>query len=119
MNEIWHHTVARAGGTCTVVLSGELDTSVTGELLRVLLDEIARPDTLVVRADLDAVEFIDSSGMRALINAYHAAEGLDRTFVVVRPRGNVRKVIDVAGLLSILADGTPPTLPAAVDRPTG
>jgi anti-sigma B factor antagonist len=119
VNEIWHHSVARAGGTCTVVLSGELDMSVTDQLLTVLLDEVSRPDTRVVRADLDAVEFIDSSGMRALINAYHAAEGLDRRFVVVRPRRNVRKALDVTGLLSILADGAPPAFPAAVDRPTG
>ncbi len=119
MNEIWHHTVTRNGGTSTVALHGELDMSGREALVEVLVDELAHPDTVAVRADLGGVDFMDSSGMQALLNAYHAAEGMNRRFVVVGAQGIVRKALEVSGLLSFLADGTPPASPAAADRLAG
>jgi stage II sporulation protein AA (anti-sigma F factor antagonist) len=119
MNEIWHHTVTRNGGTSIVALHGELDMGGREALVKVLVDELARPDTIAVRADLGGVDFMDSSGMQALINAYHVAEGMDRGFVVVGAQGNVRKALDLVGLLSFLTDGTPPASPTAADRLAG
>ncbi len=119
MSEIWHHTVTRDGGTSTVALHGELDMGGREALVKVLVDELARPDTVAVRADLNGVDFIDSSGMQALINAYHAAEGINRRFFVIGARGAVRKALDLSGLLSFLTDGTPPASPTADDRLAG
>ena len=118
MEPIWHHTVTHVGNLCTVAMAGEVDMSVHEDVARVLVDEIHRPGVGAVQVDLDAVDFLDSSGMLALLTAHKAAGELDRGFTVVRARRHVRRALDVAGLLPILSSGSAPVATAA-DRPAG
>ena len=119
MDEVWQHAVRQDGGVCTVVLAGELDTSACDDLFRAFVDALNRPGVHTVQVDLDAVDFLDSTGIWALLTAHHAAQALDRGFVVVRARGRARRSLDVAGLLPILCPGTAPTPPARIDRFAG
>ena len=73
---------------------GEVDIS-TAALLRVeLADALRTADSVVV--DLTDVTFMDSQGLRVLIEARVAAE--DRPFVVAAASPNVRRLIKVSGL---------------------
>lgn len=73
---------------------GEVDIS-TAALLRVeLADALRTADSVVV--DLTDVTFMDSQGLRVLIEARVAAE--DRPFVVAAASPNVRRLIRVSGL---------------------
>jgi anti-anti-sigma factor len=113
IDAIWDHTVSQDGDTCTVALSGELDMGGFDGLCRVLVDAASRPGTVVVRADVAAVDFIDSSGVRAFLAAYNQANASGRRFTVTRPPRNVRRVLQITGLLPILCSGEPATLPSA------
>ncbi len=105
---IWHHAVHRSGDTCTVLLSGELDLSSVNELTCLFLTEAERHDTRAIRADLTAVQFIDSSAIGVLINGYKTAQACGTSFTVTGTHGQVRKVLDMAGVSELL-DGHPPT----------
>lgn len=110
MDEVWRHTCTYSESTCTVLLFGELNVSNYADILRTLLRELERPGNLAVQADLGGVEFLDSSGMRALLIAHNAAEGTDRSFVAIRARGAVRRALEMAGVLEVLSgeDLSPP-----------
>ncbi len=68
----------------------------------VLADAVGRPGVVAVHADLADLDFLDSAGIRALLTAYHHAQMCGRSFTVVRARGTVRRVLEIAGLLQIL-----------------
>ena len=96
------HTISRHGGTTVIALSGELDMRVSAHLAGLLTDEVNRPGTSAVRADLAAVDFVDSTVINALVGAYRTAQGARRSFTVVGARGHVGRVLGVAGVLSAL-----------------
>ena len=86
-------------------------------LRKVLVDAATRPGTAVVRADVAGVEFIDSSGIRAFLAAYNKANATGRRFTVTRPPRNVRRVLQITGLLPILCGGEPGTFASATSPP--
>ena len=102
VNGTWSHRTSRDGATSTVALSGELDMTADQALTDLLTAELDHPGTREVRADLHAVTFIDSSAISILIRAYRTANAGGRRFVVTQPHGHVRRVLDVAGVLSTL-----------------
>jgi anti-anti-sigma factor len=106
MGATWTHLTSHTGDTCTVALAGELEMSGREELIRLLVDAVNAPGVAAVQVDLDAVHFMDSSGMAALMAAHHIAAVSDRSFTVVRTRGHVRRALEVAGLLPILREGS-------------
>jgi len=66
------------GGVTVVVPAGcRLDAEVAGEFRSALLDAVARGDRRLV-VDLVAVDFIDSSGLGALVSALRHLKQLDR-----------------------------------------
>jgi anti-sigma B factor antagonist len=94
-----------AGGVA-LVLSGELDISVTERVERELLRiESERPATLVL--DLAGLEFIDSSGMRLVMQADQRARRDGRRLAVVPGEGTARRLLRILGLeprLELVAD---------------
>jgi anti-anti-sigma factor len=99
--EIWDHTVSRVGGTCTITLSGEIDMSCSDALINLLTSTAQGTDD--VQVDLAEVDFMDSSGIHALIAGYRAAHGAGRRFTVVGPQQNVRRVFEIAGVLAMFS----------------
>lgn len=91
----------------TVVVSGELDLATVPQLSAVVAEH--RGARLLV-LDLNAVSFIDSTGVRLLIEADRAAAGAGSRLVVLAGDGPVRRVLALCEL-----DGR---LALAVDHPS-
>src|SRR4051812_23224304 len=82
-------------GCCRVLVSGELDLAIEEALVELVTTRLDDDGVVRVQLDLGAVDFIDSSGVRALLRLHldhpHAVE-----LVAVPPP--VRRVLTVAGL---------------------
>jgi anti-sigma B factor antagonist len=87
----------RAGETTVVTLAGELDMAATfriePELERLTRDPAVR--TLV--ADLDGVEFMDSSGLGLLLATEQRLRADGVRFVVANPSQSVRRMLELTG----------------------
>jgi anti-sigma B factor antagonist len=106
--ETWSYDVTRIGQSATVALSGEIEMSVSGDVLRVITAELRRAGTTTVLVDLSAVSFLGSAGMQALVEARKLAVGQDQRFAVIGAKGIPRQVLDVTGLLAYLQETRPP-----------
>jgi anti-sigma B factor antagonist len=82
------------GSTAVVVPTGEIDL-LTVEAVRSELDA-ARRDAGVVVLDLRAVTFLDSSGLRLLVEA--ARDGPGDAFAVVPGPARVQQLLELTGL---------------------
>ena len=84
------------GQAGTLVLAGEIDAHTAPELA-------ARLDVLVggdadITVDMAAVDFIDSSGLRVLIDAHNRTAENDRRLVLRAPSAAVSRLVEIAGL---------------------
>lgn len=87
----------RHGDQTRLALVGELDIASTPRFEEGLAEvEGDTPGTLVV--DLRRVEFIDSTGLRAVIAADERARSAGRRFIVVRGPAAVERVFSVTQL---------------------
>jgi anti-sigma B factor antagonist len=77
--------------TETIALSGEIDVAAT-EAVRTQLDAASAP---TVRVDLCAVTFLDSTGLRVLIETAQRLAGEGRRLIVTNPPPSVRRVFDI------------------------
>jgi anti-sigma B factor antagonist len=91
-------TERASNGTVVVGVTGELDLS-THEQLRDPLVAAAEDENSVV-VDLSACEFIDSSGIRALLVGHEAlaGNGSGGRMVVAGPQPQVMRVLEMTGL---------------------
>jgi anti-sigma B factor antagonist len=91
-----------------VALVGEGDLTVREELTTALLAAVARARVVVV--DLAGLRFLDSTGIHALVMAYHAAQREGVRMYAVNAGGVVADLLDVTGVGDLLAppgaDGT-------------
>ena len=92
----------RDGDVAALRLAGELDMGATfslePELDRLLGDEDVR--RLVV--DLRDVTFVDSTGLRLILDLHQRAERDDRALSLVRGAPTVQRVFTAAGLDDVL-----------------
>ena len=88
-------------GTAHVAVRGEIDFSNADEVAQALRDAVTDWSPPVLRVDLRAATFIDSTGLGALIEGYQAATGQDSSFVVVNPTPGFRRVLTVTGLCEL------------------
>lgn len=85
-------------------LAGELDAH-TAPALQAALELATEPRVVV---DMAAVEFVDSSGLRVLIQSHQQAEAAGRALVLAQPSESVRRLLEISGLegyLHVDADG--------------
>ncbi len=83
--------------TYVVRISGELDLNVTAAL-RDALAEAERSDAGEILLDIDGLDFIDSTGMQAIVQAARAsAEGSDR-LRLTRGKGHVAAMFRLTAL---------------------
>lgn len=91
----------RTGGSVHLRLSGELDAFSSDLLTRSMqAEEQQGCDEVIV--DLENLLFIDSTGLRTLIEAASRAQGGGWTISVVNARGKVRLVFDLTDMDSVL-----------------
>jgi anti-sigma B factor antagonist len=91
----------RDGDPSVVTVVGELDLA-TSPLLVAELDQVPALGNGLVAVDLSGCEFIDSSGLNALVNAHSELEGKGGRLVVVCDDPNILKVFEIAGLDQVL-----------------
>ena len=103
--EIWTADIRPYADRVVVALAGELDLSGLTDLRRVLNQ--ANSYGVTVEVDLAGVRFMDSSGISALIGAYHGAVAGGHTLTVTNPGGQVRRVLQITGVLDLLATPQP------------
>ena len=84
-----------------LVLVGEIDAHTAPELAG-HLDPLPG-DGGDVTLDMAAVEFIDSSGLRLIVEAHQRAANADRRLVVGRPSAPVVRLLEISGLSDHLA----------------
>jgi anti-anti-sigma factor len=88
-----------ADGTAMLLrVSGELDITSREQLSDAILAALADGDVTV---DLEAVTFIDSEALGALIDGYNQAVARSQTFQVINARGLVARVLKVSGALDL------------------
>jgi anti-sigma B factor antagonist len=105
-------TVERYDSVATVVVSGELDLA-TAPRLSAAVAEHGGAKVLVL--DMTATTFIDSTGVRALLQADRRAARSGSRLVVVAGDGPVRRVLELCeldGRLTIVRDHPAPTAEA-------
>ena len=89
--------VANTGGSVTVNVAGEIDSSNCGQLEAALIG-LSPAAGSRVDVDLGGVSFIDSSGLRALLTGQRAIEEQSASMRVVSPSTTVRRLFEITGL---------------------
>src|SRR5215204_727670 len=87
-------------GKVVLVARGEIDLATVGGLRDAL--ELAAGSGAQVWLDLSEVEFMDSTGLTALVSGHHAMNDGRRRFTIICPGGPVRRALEVSGLHEVL-----------------
>ncbi len=82
--------------TTTIYVSGEVDLSNSAEVRKTIL--AALKTTPVVKVNLSAVDYIDSSGIAAMVEGLQFANSNGRTFCLTEPSKQVNSILELARL---------------------
>ena len=96
MENVRIESVAWEGGV-SLRLTGELDLASQAQVETFILRQVESLPSVVV--DLSGLTFMDSSGIRTLIQAKKAADALERSFALVPGPPVVQRVFEITGLL--------------------
>jgi len=89
-NRIWEFTVA-----------GEIDISNAKDFKAKLESSLAEASQSI-RIDLSELKYIDSTGLGVIIGVYSTIKKDGLSIKVVNPRDNVKKLLAISGLDSVL-----------------
>ena len=94
----------------TVVPRGELDIATQGELRAALVRQAEQGAVIL---DLSRLHFIDTSGMRLILETAEAARRQGFEFTVLRGSPSVQRLFEVAGVVELVPfrdgeEGGPP-----------
>ena len=98
------HTSHPSPGTTRVAVSGEVDLYTAAVLLQRLLQVLREQRPVVLDVDLAGVTFLDCTGVDALVVIRDATRRAGIEMRVTHPQRIVRRVLDLVGLLNVLAD---------------
>lgn len=89
-------------GRVLVTVRGELDLATAPQLEETLLPALREGGHAVL--DLRPLDFMDSTGVRVIVAAHHAARESGGRLTVVRtdPDGPVGRVLEISGLDAVL-----------------
>lgn len=92
-------TVTRIENTICITVTGQLDLVVEDQLTEVVSEAATTPEIVALHFDLSAVTFIDSSGLRGLVQSSQIALERDLGFTVeFTEKGPVARLLDLTGL---------------------
>ena len=97
-------TVRREGAVATVAVTGELDLATVPRLSASVAE---RGDAKLLVLDLTAVTFIDSTGVRVLLEAERSCADSGSRLVLLAGDGPVRRLLELCGIdgrLELVAD---------------
>jgi anti-sigma B factor antagonist len=92
----------RDGAPCVVRLSGDLDLAAADAARDMIMRAVDTTTSDRVEVDLTAVPFLDSTGIRALIQARKYAVERGVSLVLARPTEPVHRVLMTLGLHEFL-----------------
>jgi anti-sigma B factor antagonist len=99
-------TIEPLEDACVMRVTGELE-SATADRLRGTLGA-ARQDGLTAILDMSGVSFIDSAGLRVLLEAARATDRHDWAWFIVRPSAVVLRLAELSGTTRRLPIVEPP-----------
>lgn len=89
-------------GVARVAVIGEVDMAGAPALSHKLLVTPVENNLVVLDVDLTETSFLDCAGVNALLRARHAAASIGCLLYVSDPRPNVRRVLQLTGVLDHL-----------------
>ena len=89
------------GAASTMHISGELDIAAAPHF-RQMLGDVMGTGVRDVRVDLSGTDFVDSSGLGALLWAEHRLRAVGGTLELVNAQENVARTFALAGLHGML-----------------
>lgn len=89
-----------------VALAGELDIA-TGDVLRGVVDDLIQRGRTKLVVDASVLQFCDSYGLEALLDAYDALNGVGGSMCLTGVHGVLRLVLDVTGTDTFTIKRTP------------
>lgn len=95
-----HITESRNENVIQLAVEGRIDTNTSPELQASILQAFQKGKTLVL--DFAKVEYISSSGLRALLLGQKTANSKGGTMKLYHVSGTVKKVLDMSGFSKIL-----------------
>jgi anti-sigma B factor antagonist len=101
--ELDHVTVAseREGDMHTIALAGELDVAAAGRVQHEL-ERVEATDALSIVVDLSGLTFMDSTGVRLLMEAQARARADYDRLLVLRGPAPVQRVFELCGVDDLL-----------------
>lgn len=96
--------VRSAGGVCRVQLDGELDMETAPQLQEV----VGKLGDRTLEVDLSGVSFVDSTGLKCLLDISKEWRQKGGQMLILRPRPDVAEVIRLVGLDGLLGQDTGP-----------
>jgi anti-sigma B factor antagonist len=96
-----------ADGTLQVVLAGDIDYTNSGAVVEAIRAAVADASPKAICIDLDAVTFLDSSGIGVLVITNQLAGSLGAEYAVVRPGRNVFDQLRLTGLVDLFGIAPP------------
>jgi anti-anti-sigma factor len=98
-----HVTVQQtSNGHIVVNLAGELDIATAPQVIGAVRSALADGPVDELIIDVDRLEFVDSTGVHALVQAREAARARGASFALRRPCPLVARVLDVSGVSDFL-----------------
>jgi anti-sigma B factor antagonist len=88
--------VVEENGSSTVLLTGDIDLERSPLARTALLASVKKGRPVIV--DLSAVNYMDSSGVASLVEAFQRARAGNIEFSLLKPSDQVRKVLTLARL---------------------
>ncbi len=85
------------GHASVIAVSGELDLSTSGALEEELL-RVMDSDVELVVVDLHGLDFMDSTGLSALVKAQQAAVKAGKRFALIRGPQQVQRLLTLTGV---------------------
>ena len=101
----------KRGEQLILVLRGRLDASWAGHVATALAAAV-RDGEHHLRAEMSAVGYVSSAGLRTLLTAHRQAKSIGGSFGVLAPSAAVREVLELAGLEQLITDAPPAAAPA-------
>jgi anti-sigma B factor antagonist len=92
-------------GHVAIALTGEVDLATVGAIRDRVDAHLKSTEISGFVVDLEAVTFLDSSGIGVLIGCRRQALEAGRSFRVIHIVGRAKEVLDMTGVTALLTDG--------------
>jgi len=95
-----HLEIVNEPDATIVIAVGEIDLATGDQLVEVLTELCGEKGA--VRVDLGQVSFMDSTGIKALVNAHRLSEERGCQLTICNPTERLRRVLEVSGVDQVL-----------------